>query len=370
MAPPPPASPAAPTPVPRRPADRPVAPPTDTPTGSPATYPAGVPPAARPPAARPARKHLAGLRSAGQVARATVAKAWDDRILGLSAETAFWQLLSVPPLFLALLAAVGFLSRFFGPETLVDVQRTIVELSGEVVSPQVVDSVIAPVSAQILGGSRPDVISLGLVLALWAGSSSMATFVNTVTIAYGQRDKRGAVRSRLLALLLYLLTVAAGAVVLPLLVIGPGLTARAVPDSWDDATQVVIHVAYWPVLGLMLFLGLAALYHWATPIRLRWRRAYPGAALAMVLFAIFSYLLQLYVSAVFTSTLVYSTLAAPILALLYFYFLAMAVLLGAELNATLETLWPGGPRETTLARMRRRLFPAAPAAQSPGDSES
>ena len=34
-------------------------------------------------------------------------------------------------------------------------------------------------------------ISIGFVLALWAGSSATATFVNTITIAYGQRDLRG-----------------------------------------------------------------------------------------------------------------------------------------------------------------------------------
>jgi len=322
-----------------------------------------------------------------QVARATVAKAWDDRILGLSAETAFWQLLSVPPLFLALLAGVGYLSRFFGPDTLVEAQRTIIQLSGEVVSPQVTDSVIAPVAAEILGGGRPEVVSLGLIIALWAGSSSMATFVNTVTIAYGQRDKRGAVPSRLLALLLYLLTVGAGAVVLPLLVIGPGLAVRMVPDGWHDTAEVTARVVYWPVVGLLTFFGLAALYHWATPVRLRWRRAYPGAALAMALFAVLSYLLRLYVSAVFTSTMVYSTLAAPILALLYFYVLALAVLLGAELNATLETLWPHGPRVSSLTRIRRMLgsarsgraqgvAPAGPgqspdgSGQSPDGSES
>ena len=33
-----------------------------------------------------------------EVASATLRKAWNDRILGLSAEAAFWQLLSVPPL--------------------------------------------------------------------------------------------------------------------------------------------------------------------------------------------------------------------------------------------------------------------------------
>ena len=66
---------------------------------------------------------------------------------------------------------------------------------------------------QVLHGGRADIVSLGFVLAVWAGSSAMATFVNTITIAYGMRDLRGAVRSRLLALWLFLGSVMIGVVV-------------------------------------------------------------------------------------------------------------------------------------------------------------
>src|SRR4030095_9688321 len=53
------------------------------------------------------QKHVSVLRS-------TLAKAWDDRVLGLSAEAAFWQLLSLAPLFLGLLGSIGYLSGFLG----------------------------------------------------------------------------------------------------------------------------------------------------------------------------------------------------------------------------------------------------------------
>ena len=75
---------------------------------------------------------------------------------------------------------------------------------------------------QVLHSSRLDIISIGFLIALWAGSSATATFVNTITIAYGLRDLRGAVRSRLLALWLFLSGVV-GFVALPLLVLGPDI---------------------------------------------------------------------------------------------------------------------------------------------------
>ena len=134
------------------------------------------------------------------LATRTVSKAWNDRILGLSAETAFWQLLSLPSLFLAVLGALGFVARLFGPSTVARAQTQLLNGFGKAFSPEVVTQLVAPTVRQVLRGGRADIVSVGFLLALWAGSSATATFVNTITIAYGMRDLRGAVRSRLLAL--------------------------------------------------------------------------------------------------------------------------------------------------------------------------
>jgi membrane protein len=296
--------------------------------------------------------------------RAAVAKAWEDRILGLSAEAAFWQLVSLTPLLLAGLGALGYLGSVFGPNTVAAVEAWVLRVAANVVAPEVVDDVVRPVVAEVLSRGRPDIVSLGFVIGLWAGSSAMATFVNTITIAYGQRELRGAVRSRLLALRLYLVSLAVGAVVLPLFVVGPDLLLAALPERWQDTAAVAVRITYWPVLALLTFAALSTLYHVVTPVRLRWRRAYPGAVLALVLFALGSYALRLYIETVASRLLVFSALAAPILALLYFYVLAMAVLLGAELNAVLEHRWPAEPG-TRPRSLRRSSRPAQLAAQSP-----
>jgi membrane protein len=335
-------------------------------TGAPADGPAT--PLAFP--RRTARRALAGLRAAGTLARSTLAKAWEDRILGLSAEAAFWQLLSLPPLLLAGLGALGYIGSAIGTDATTSVQGWVVRLAGEVAAPDVVDAVVRPVVAEVLSRGRPDVVSLGFLLGLWAGSSAMATFVNTITIAYGQRELRGAVRSRLLALRVYLAFLALAAVLLPLFVIGPDLLLETIPAGWHDAVAGAVTLAYWPLTALLTFVALATLYHVVTPVRLRWRRAYPGAVLALVLFGLLSWGLRLYVETVASRLLVFSTLAAPILALLYFYVLAFAILLGAELNAALEQRWPRGPRRSTLERLGARLRPGDPAGAADRASDS
>jgi membrane protein len=291
-----------------------------------------------------------------QVCRRALAKAWHDRILGMSAESAFWQLLSLPSLLIALLGLLGYGARWLGDGAVNEIRNWALATAAKVVTPRVVDQVVAPMVSQVLDHHRGEIIGLGSIIALWSGSSATATFVNTITIAYGQRDLRGAVRSRLVALRLYLFTVLAGAVVLPAVVLGPGAVDDLFPDSWHDIVHDIIHALFWPVLAVIVFTGISTFYHLATPRRLRWRRAFPGAAFALTLFLVISYGLQVYISDIATRMLVYSTLAAPILTLMYFYGLAFAVLLGAEFNAALEERWPRGtkPKPTDWLRRVRR----------------
>ena len=275
--------------------------------------------------------------------RRTVAKAWDDRILGLSAEAAFWQLLSLPPLFLALLGSLGYLSNLIGEETVGQIETRLLEAFSRAFTPSVVDQVIAPTVNEVLTEGRVGVVSIGFLIGLWAGSSATATFVNTVTIAYGMRDLRGAVHSRLLALGLYLLTLVIGVLLLPVMVLGPSRLVTLLPQSVRPDAETVVSAAYWPTVVGLLLLGLVTFYHLAPPRRLRWRRGFPGAILAAVVFLLGSVGLRTYIGFVVGQGFTYGALAAPIGALLFFYVLALAVLLGAELNATIEQQWPSRP---------------------------
>ena len=81
-----------------------------------------------------------------------------ERVLGLSAEAAFWQLLSLPSLFLALLAALGYFSGFAGHSTLDEVQQNLLNGFSRAFSHQVVDQLIAPLVHNVLQGGRADVL--------------------------------------------------------------------------------------------------------------------------------------------------------------------------------------------------------------------
>lgn len=282
--------------------------------------------------------------------RRAVAKGWRDRLLGLSAEAAFWQMLSLPSLFLSLVATLGYVSRWLGANTTDRIENEIENTLRHAFSQQVVDQVIAPTLNEVLHRNRADIVSLGFVLALWAGSSAMATFVNTITIAYDMRDQRGAVHSRLLALWLFLGAVVVGVIVLPALVLGPSLLSRPFPHSVRKTASDVISAAYYPVVVILLLLALTTLYHLAPPRRLPWHRGVPGALLAMLIFLAGSAGLRGYLNFILEHNHAYGRLAAPIAALLFFYILALGVLLGAEFNAAIEELAPAAVKPPRVLR--------------------
>ncbi|WP_157749602.1 YihY/virulence factor BrkB family protein [Jatrophihabitans sp. GAS493] len=302
-------------------------------------------------------RFLRRIRYLPQLLRHTVTAGWRDRVLGLSAEAAFWQLLSLPSLFLAGIASLGYASRWFGESTVNRTESQIEVTLARAFSPEVVNEVISPTLREILHGQRIDIISVGFGLALWAGSSATATFVNTITIAYGMRDQRGAVQSRLLALGLFLGSIAVGVVLLPLLVLGPSLVGDLFPVGVRAGAKSFITDAYYPMVVLLVLLGLTTLYHLAPPRRLPWSRGVPGACLALAIFLSGSIALRTYITFILDQNHAYGALAAPIAALLFFFILALGVLLGAEFNAAIEQLSPtllhrnSGARESRWHRL-------------------
>jgi membrane protein len=319
----------------------------------------------------PVRGALRAARLTPSLLRRAVVKAWQDRVLGLSAEAAFWQLLSLPSLFLALIATLGYVSRWFGPHTADRTEKQLEDTLSRAFSEQVVNQVIAPTLHEVLHGERADIISIGFVLALWAGSSATATFVNTITIAYDMRDLRGPVRSRLLALSLFLGTVVLGVFLLPMLVLGPDLLRRAFPESVRPTVSTLISAGYYPVLVLLLMVGLTTFYKLAPPRRLPWHRGVPGAAFAVLLFLAGSVGLRAYINFILDHNHAYGTLAAPIAALLFFFVLALGVLLGAELNAAIENRKPAKVRPPRVLDPRNwQMFQPDEAQDEPSSGQS
>ncbi|MEU4405231.1 MULTISPECIES: YihY/virulence factor BrkB family protein [unclassified Streptosporangium] len=259
------------------------------------------------------------------------------RVTGLAGEAAFFALLSLPPFMLGLIGVLGQLTRVFGPETVKNVSVWIDQQAHLLFTDSAVDTVVTPLLQDVLKPeNQVSLISLGFLLALWSGSRALFVYVDLISVAYGLGEERGIIRTRLMSFGFYLAGLLIGLVVMPVLVLGPAALRGALPADYT----VLVDILYWPVviIGSVIFLTL--LYHVSVPVRTRWWRELPGALLALVIWIVCAAVLRAVLAAWFSPVSIYGSLAAPIAVLLWLYITALAVLIGATLNAEVDRLWP------------------------------
>lgn len=310
---------------------------------------------------RPRDRPRHAVRQGWQVVVTTADSAWDHSIFSKAATAAFWQTLSLPPLLLGLIGSLGYVGGWFGPGTLEIITSKIMTFIRSIFSDSVVDQIIAPTVEDVLGRGRADVMSLGFVLSLWAGSSAISTFVDSIVEAHHQQDHRHPVWQRIFGLLLYVVFLVLAVFTLPLVALGPTMIGRLLPDSWYDLGSRIVDTFYYPAVGLLLLVGLTTLYKVALPKTLPWHRLLGGAVLAGVFFLGSSVGLRWYLTWIAGTGYTYGALATPIAFLLFTFFLGFSVVLGAEFNATVQKFWPA--RATRLEQWR--IWLAEQAAQDP-----
>jgi len=293
---------------------------------------------------------------AWQLLKDTVNSCIEYRILGLAAEAAFFTLLSLPPLLLGLIGLLGYVDDWTSTTTVASIERNILGAVQTVLSERGVNDIAKPLMADVTTGARPDVISIGFAIALWSGSRAVNVFIDTITVMYGLDGHRGIVRTRLLAFLLYVVALLLGAVVLPLLVVGPDRVVELVP--WGTEVLAVI---YWPLVILLSIAFLTTLYHVSVPVRSPWIEDVPGALMALGMWVLGSFLLRIYLTNTVEGPTIYGSLAAPIAVLLWIGISAFAVLVGAAVNAAIDHVWPS--LATAAARAASDRIKAAQAAE-------
>lgn len=267
-----------------------------------------------------------------------------DRVPGLAAEVAFFVLLSLPPLLLLGLGTVGYIGDAvpgFGD----DATERLLGLASVVLTDDTI-ALLRPVVDGVLTEGRADLASLGVVLTLYSASRALRVIVVALTIAYDLPEHRPSWQQRIWGLGLTVGAVVLGILAVPLLVAGPDFGAQlatrvltggsVIADGW--------RIGYWPAAATIATGLIASLYHVAAPWSTPWHRDLPGAALAMVLWLAGSAGLRVYTAGSGFSDPVFTPLAGPLVLLLWLYVSAFAVLLGAELNAEIEKMWPTADR--------------------------
>jgi len=258
----------------------------------------------------------------------------DNRATLTGAGMAFYWFLAIFP---AMVAMVGLLGLFnvSGP-TIASITRAVTRAlpgqAGQVLKDSVTNS------ANQSGGGSLVAALLGVALALWSASAGMVGLQMGLDIAYDVESDRTFVKKRLVAFELLGAMAVLGGVATALIVFGAPLGDALRDHLPFGGAFIVAWTVIRFVLGLIALTSLFAAIYYLAPNRERpaWAWVSPGGILAAVIWLLASLGFSFYVSSFGKYAQTYGSLAGVVVLLLWLYLTALAMVLGAELNAELE----------------------------------
>jgi membrane protein len=245
----------------------------------------------------------------------------------VAAGTAFYGFLALIP---SLIAFVSIYGLFADPA---DVQEQVDSVASAL--PEEVERFLAYQLRSIAEAGSAEVsvtLVVAVVIALWSASGGMAALVTGIQVAHERSGATGFAKKRARALGLTLGAIVFLGIVFSIAAFLPAL----VDDVVGDTGEILIGVLRWPVLAVVMVLGIGLLYRFADPAVARGWLGFvsPGAVIATVLWLIASILFSVYTANFATYAKTYGSLAAIVVLLLWLFISSIAVLVGAEVDAS------------------------------------
>src|SRR5215208_6302817 len=212
--------------------------------------------------------------------------------------------------------------------------------------PQQLEPVVEPAQEQVqpllamieraekqAGGN---LLFFGVAVALWSVSAVAHTLTEAFNVAYQVTETRRWWRQLALSLAFGPILALVVIVSIALMLIGPELVESIAEVVNLD--ELFVRLWGWlrfPVALLLLAVVLSVVYRFGPNARQRFRSVVPGAAIAVVLWAISSVGFSIYLANFANYGATYGSIGAAAGLLFYLYLCASVVLLGAELNAAI-----------------------------------
>jgi membrane protein len=256
-------------------------------------------------------------------------KAKRDNVTLLAAGVAFFSLLALVPALVALVSVYGLVAD---PS---DVESQ-VEDALAAAPTEVRDLVVQQLSSitQDSGGALGLAAVVSLVIALWSASSGVKNLIAAINVAYDEDESRGFVKLRSVSLAFTIGAIVFLVVSFVLIAVLPSVLADT---GLGTAGRVAAGALRWFVLLAGMLIALAVLYRYG-PDRegAAWSWISPGAVVATLMWLAGSALFAFYTANFGKYNETYGSLGAIVVVMLWLFISALAVIIGAELNAVLE----------------------------------
>ena len=264
--------------------------------------------------------------AAKQIAQQLPGRLREHNLTLVSAGVAFYAFLAFVPALIVIVTVYGLIAK---PA---DIQRQVRGFGKAL--PDEVQKFIQQQITSVGSASRAGVsitLLIAVALALWSASGGMAALVTGVNVARDQTEPKSFMKKRGKALALTFGAIVLLVVMMFLIAAVPSLLTHA---GLGTAGRVVFNILRWPLLAIVIVLGLGVLYRIAVaqPKQARFGLVTPGALVATLLWLIASGLFAVYTASFASYSKTYGSLASIVVVLLWLYLSAIAVLIGAEID--------------------------------------
>lgn len=252
----------------------------------------------------------------------------DDDVLGHGAKLAFYAFLALPPALMATFGAAG----LYGSESLAQWLR---EQAALALPRSVNESIVQPFISEVLLSRAPGPFSLGLLLALWGGSSVFAGLMGSLNEAFDVEEGRSWFRRRAIALATLVAAIGLFLVAATALLAGPAI-AKAI--RLGGVAERAWMVAQWPLAFVFIVIAFWAAYY-ILPNRDQAAckvTLLKASAIAAALWVAATAGFRLYIANFSSYSQTYGILGAFIVLLLWLYVTSVVVLVGGEIASELE----------------------------------
>ena len=181
---------------------------------------------------------------------------------------------------------------------------------------------------------------IGFVLAVWAVTGAMNSYMTALDLAYNRpKDTRSFVKRRVTALQMAVVLGLAFVLIAVLLMFGPVVESSIARHAGSAGVVVSVAwwVAQWPILLFGLLFAFAVVLYLGPDVdHAKWEFLTPGSLVAALLWIAASGLFAVYTATFASYNKTWGALSAVIVMLTWLWLTGMALLLGAEINAEAE----------------------------------
>jgi membrane protein len=261
--------------------------------------------------------------------------AWEDNVLDLAAQQAYYFFFALFP---AILFAFA-IASFFPLESLIN--DTVAMMSR--FAPRAVIDIITDQMHEMSNQKSGGILTFAFLVTIWSSSGAVVSIISTLNAAYDVTESRPLWKTRLIAIAL---TIGIGFFILAsmFLVIAGPTVAETIASRMHlgPAFEWTWLVLQWPIIFVLVASAIGSIYYFAPDVEQDWVWITPGSVLATMLWILVSLALKFYYQLVPSASASYGAIGGIMVLMLWFYCSGIALLLGAELNAEIEHASPYG----------------------------